>query len=493
MLSAHPNPHPFFVPPFTQAAPVHVQPARPRRRSSDFEHRFLSERYRGGQARLEYALLYLGEVWACESVDRRQSLSIGASAQSRIMLETAAVPGFFELARPTATGWELQLEESFDGFVLKGEQKLRISELEAAGLARREGRWLVLPMNGETRLRLSFGQVTLLLHLVSAPSLRLPLFAMGASTALLLAAFVASALLHSAFGLLTVVSTTRVDELLIDRLDSRARYAEALLTPEATVEPEEEPLETVVASDEGDSSAVESGVSDGVSVVGDPRGSGEEAPSSGHGRDRELASNAGLLAAQHEMSTLLAMGANMGGFDAMNDWGEFTMASSATAGPGYGLAMHGAGRPAGVGNGDFVLGRFGERGIRKGNCEQCDEVPRLGQHEAKGPELKLKRPVIDGTLDKRIIQKVVNQHKGELKACYERELQKKRELEGKLTMQWLIDSSGNVAMVVVQESELNDSALETCVANSIRHWRFPPVKGSMIKVSYPFDFSNGDG
>jgi len=227
--------------------------------------------------------------------------------------------------------------------------------------------------------------------------------------------------------------------------------------------------------------------------ISDPRGSGEEAPSSGHGRDRELASSAGLLAAQHEMSTLLAMGANLGGFDAMNDWGEFTMASSATAGPGYGLDMHGAGRPAGVGNGDFVLGRFGERGIRKGNCEQCDEVPRLGQHEAKGPELKLKRPVIDGTLDKRIIQKVVNQHKGELKACYERELQKKRELEGKLTMQWLIDSSGNVAMVVVQESELNDSALETCVANSIRHWRFPPVKGSMIKVSYPFDFSNGDG
>ena len=103
--------------------------------------------------------------------------------------------------------------------------------------------------------------------------------------------------------------------------------------------------------------------------------------------------------------------------------------------------------------------------------------------------MRPRRPEVSGGLDKRIIRKVVNQHKRELTACYERQLQKQKGLHGKIVVKWTIEPSGNVASAVVVSSTMKNKAVESCLSSAIRHWRFPaPTNGVNVLVSYPFVF-----
>ena len=105
-----------------------------------------------------------------------------------------------------------------------------------------------------------------------------------------------------------------------------------------------------------------------------------------------------------------------------------------------------------------------------------------------GGYVKFRNPSVTGSIDKRIIQKVVRQHSGELRACYERELNKNRNLYGKLIATWEITSQGATDKVTIKESELNKD-VDDCISNSIKHWRFPaPKGGGTAQVEFPFIF-----
>ena len=197
------------------------------------------------------------------------------------------------------------------------------------------------------------------------------------------------------------------------------------------------------------------------------------------------------------MSSLLGTGMESAGYDAVSAWGEFdsTAAAGNTAG-NYGLGMSGAGRGGGGSNtGGFGIGNFGTAGRGgggKGGRNYGKGSASLGDKAVGKPKLKPGRPDVSGSLDKRIIRKVVNQHKREIKACYEKQLQKKKGLHGKVVVKWTIDQSGNVPSAVVVSSSMNDKAVEGCLAAAIKHWRFPaPKGGGIVVVSYPFVFVVG--
>ena len=99
-------------------------------------------------------------------------------------------------------------------------------------------------------------------------------------------------------------------------------------------------------------------------------------------------------------------------------------------------------------------------------------------------------PNVDGTYDRRFVQKVTRQHTGELRACYERETDKKKDLSGTITFVWLIDDKGFVSKVLVKESTVKDKELESCAIDAIKSWRFPsPKEGGMVRVEQTFKFS----
>jgi TonB family protein len=94
---------------------------------------------------------------------------------------------------------------------------------------------------------------------------------------------------------------------------------------------------------------------------------------------------------------------------------------------------------------------------------------------------------VRGTLDREIVRRTIRRHLNEVKYCYETQLVRRPSLAGRLSVQFAIAPSGQVATAVVQSSTLEDAAVESCVVQAVRRWDFPrPVGGGTVIVSYPF-------
>lgn len=94
-----------------------------------------------------------------------------------------------------------------------------------------------------------------------------------------------------------------------------------------------------------------------------------------------------------------------------------------------------------------------------------------------------------GRADKEIISRIVHQHLGEVRACYQPELAKRPDLFGSVMVQFTIGPAGDVIASVLQSSTMGDPGVEDCIAKAVRRWQFPkPPGGGILIASYPFAF-----
>ena len=165
-----------------------------------------------------------------------------------------------------------------------------------------------------------------------------------------------------------------------------------------------------------------------------------------------------------------------------------------SVGPGYGiggLGPLGTGRGGG-GTGDGIgvgpLGTISD-GCCGGRGKGYARMARLRdlKKDHYVPPVRLKKPEVQGCLSKSIIRRIVRRHLNEVKYCYTRELQMKRDLYGRLVVKFTIASTGQVVASTIQQSTLNNGNVETCVAKAVRRWLFPkPEACGLVVVSYPF-------
>ena len=100
--------------------------------------------------------------------------------------------------------------------------------------------------------------------------------------------------------------------------------------------------------------------------------------------------------------------------------------------------------------------------------------------------------VADG-LTKEEVGKVVREHLGEVRYCYESALARQPGLEGKLVLSFTVRGNGRVREVITKESSGNTS-LDNCIQNRLLKWIFPkPRQGVDVGVSYPFIFKSLGG
>lgn len=116
----------------------------------------------------------------------------------------------------------------------------------------------------------------------------------------------------------------------------------------------------------------------------------------------------------------------------------------------------------------------------------------LGSGSGKGRSMiELSTPRIMGALSADVIKRVINENKNQIRYCYEFELQRTPDLEGRVLMSWIIDGNGYVSKAEVRESTLNNANVERCLSERIRTWRFPaPAGGGIVEVNYPFVFKS---
>ena len=94
-----------------------------------------------------------------------------------------------------------------------------------------------------------------------------------------------------------------------------------------------------------------------------------------------------------------------------------------------------------------------------------------------------------GTLEKSVIDAYVRRNRAKINWCYEKELNKNSNLSGKIIINFVISETGSVISSKVQKTTMDNTAVESCVANQIKKIRFPaPQGGGIVIVNYPFVF-----
>ncbi len=93
---------------------------------------------------------------------------------------------------------------------------------------------------------------------------------------------------------------------------------------------------------------------------------------------------------------------------------------------------------------------------------------------------------VQGSLDKEVIRRVIRQHIGEVKLCYEEQLKTNPSLAGRVMAHFTIGPDGKVTDSSIQETSLKSPACEKCIADAVRGWEFPKPRGGKVVVSYPF-------
>ena len=99
-------------------------------------------------------------------------------------------------------------------------------------------------------------------------------------------------------------------------------------------------------------------------------------------------------------------------------------------------------------------------------------------------------PVIDGPLDRALIDQVVKRHSSALKYCYQREASNDPSLAGTVLMVFTIALDGTVSdATTARESTLANDAVTSCITGRFSRMRFPDPDGAAVQVTYPLAFA----
>ncbi|MFT5430954.1 MAG: hypothetical protein ACI9OJ_001633 [Myxococcota bacterium] len=169
----------------------------------------------------------------------------------------------------------------------------------------------------------------------------------------------------------------------------------------------------------------------------------------------------------------------------------------AMAGAGTEFVMgHGSGGMGfkGTGTGGGGVGGYGRiHGLGK-----IDTGGGTGMHASLGKKratrvgrIKIGSGRKTGFCKKGDIARVVRRRANSIRACYERRLQVKAGLQGKLTVRWTIGMNGSVTGASSASNTLGDSAVTSCILRVVRRMRFTKPEGGVCIVQWPFVFNPG--
>lgn len=95
-----------------------------------------------------------------------------------------------------------------------------------------------------------------------------------------------------------------------------------------------------------------------------------------------------------------------------------------------------------------------------------------------------------GRLAKSEVRQVVNKNSRDIGRCQARAIKERPDLNGKLVLQWRVQSSGSASQVRVVYDDLGSAEFTNCAKAAVLSWVFPEPKNGTATVSYPFKIRN---
>lgn len=414
---------------------------------------------------VEVSQLWQGEVQDVVHLRQGQgALRLGGPRSSFSLVEEGPAPGAC-LCRATPTGFLVPLSLGTQVWLDKDGARRSLSRL--IGAASLEHRLAV----GEA-LWLETGALSYRLRLVSAArtaarawvdGLDYPMLAIGGAVGLGAALFSAA-----------MYATPQPDPSLLEapEMDRFVELLRPAITPEArTVKaaPSQEPAGAKAKGAQG--------------KAGAPKG---RALAKGARTNAEVVREAGILGALQDESMAAAFNSSALSTELSSGIGGLIGAKGTQLGVG-GLGSRGTG----IGGGGTTegIGGVNTKGRGAGDEGYGQEGGGIGQHR-EGHITTPDEMITAGLLDRSLIDAVVKRSLNRVRHCYQRELNRKPDLAGKISIKFVIASDGTVSRSAVNKSTMGDAGVEACIAERFLTMKFPePKGGGIVTVNYPFLFA----
>lgn len=154
--------------------------------------------------------------------------------------------------------------------------------------------------------------------------------------------------------------------------------------------------------------------------------------------------------------------------------GGMGLRGTGTGGGGEGFGrIHGMGK-IDTGGGRGTKAKLGGKGAAK-----------------KKVQIRRGKEELSGFCKQADILRVVSARQAGIQYCYEKELARNPELNGKVTMSWRIALDGSVAKAFVENSTMGNKEVEGCMVRNVQRWTFAKPEGGMCQVRFPFVFNAG--
>ncbi|MCB9531630.1 MAG: TonB family protein [Myxococcales bacterium] len=462
-----------------------IDPATNRPRDEVLYARRFLARPAATDGSVELAMLYNDFVLAEEIYAPTKDITLGSAAGCTFLVEHASVGESHTLVSGGATP-TLNLADGMTGELYVGTERRPLSRRES------------LPLGEDTRAKIVVGDVTFFVHRSTRPAIILP-WERKEATPLLFGLF--SAGIHALLWLLVMFLPPGVGDLALDAFGARDRFVQVLIE-DIQPEPEPEPEPTEQEEEQGGERAAED----------EGRAGDEQAPDEDDRRmalegdlppgeielamARDAVQDRGALAVLNQVGPAAMFGTGLSGSDALVAIGAMGGSEVGASYGSRGLGSYGGGIGGGgrfIGGGPLGAGGFGIRGGRAGGDGSIGREGASISREARVPTVQIGSDVaIEGQLDRELIARVIREHRREVRACYEAELQSNPELQGLVKVAFVIAADGQVAGARISESTLGNDAVGQCIANRVRRWRFPePRGGGTVNVNYPFVLTPG--
>jgi FHA domain-containing protein len=173
-----------------------------------------------------------------------------------------------------------------------------------------------------------------------------------------------------------------------------------------------------------------------------------------------------------------------------NMWGDSIGESFGAGGLGLtGIGEGGGGRGEGIGLGSIgTIGHGAGTGTGQGFGSGHG---RLGRgHRAAPPNVRMGQTNVSGRLPPEVIQRIVRQNFGRFRLCYENGLRNNPNLQGRVSVSFVISRDGTVSQVS-GGGDIPDGGVVSCVVRAFYGLNFPQPEGGIVTVSYPIVFTPG--
>jgi hypothetical protein len=174
-----------------------------------------------------------------------------------------------------------------------------------------------------------------------------------------------------------------------------------------------------------------------------------------------------------------------------NMWGDEIGDSFGAGGLGLSGVGESGGRGEGIGLGSVgAIGHGAGTGTGQGFGSGHGRLG--GRHRAKPPQVRMGATQVSGRLPPEVIQRIVRQNFGRFRLCYENGLRANPNLQGRVSVRFVIGRDGTISNVQNGGSDLPDSGVVSCVTRAFYGITFPQPEGGIVTVTYPILFTPGD-